>query len=214
MILVIETCSKGGSISICREKEVLGFCKFSVGTSVAIYLIDKLDELLNQLNLDKSQIQKIIVSNGPGSLTGIRIGISTAIGLSVSLGVECVGISLLEAIAFTADSEKVVSIFMPNPKQYYLQKFEEGIKSDVALLTECEFLEVDKILNNWDRIAYKDFEPELRYNGRNSSYAIKEPNLSKYLYLYYYSNQQKGKFCHPQPIYLENKEYKKWVMTR
>lgn len=207
MILVIETSLKRGSISVCEKGNVLGFKIFPVGTSVAMHFLDYLEDLLNEIKIDRKQFEKILVSVGPGSLTGIRIGISSAMGLSVSLGIECLGVSLLESLAFCAKSNKVLSAIKLNSGQYYLQKFEGGIKGSVEL-KNSDYLEKEKNLDDYSKIIYSDKDFILNYIDSNSWEKI-ELNISKYLYFYYFSTKEYKNFTEPFPIYLQNNDYKK-----
>jgi tRNA threonylcarbamoyl adenosine modification protein YeaZ len=63
--------------------------------------LPRLSRLLEQNDISFQSISGIIVSRGPGSFNGLRVGISTAKGLAFSLGVPIVGISTLEAIAYS-----------------------------------------------------------------------------------------------------------------
>lgn len=62
-------------------------------------LLANIASMLGRNHIDKKSIDMIAVSNGPGSYTGIRIGLATAIGLQNALGIPCYGVSLLAAMA-------------------------------------------------------------------------------------------------------------------
>lgn len=98
MLLAIESAVDGGSIAILDGESVVGSLVGSDGVSKAEDILPKLDLLLDQIGCHKDQITKIAVSVGPGSFTGLRIGISSALGLRSALGIECIGVNLFSAI--------------------------------------------------------------------------------------------------------------------
>lgn len=68
----------------------------------ATRLLPLADDLLDEAHIDWSELERIAVGVGPGTFTGLRIGIATARGLAQSLGVELVGVSSLRALAHGA----------------------------------------------------------------------------------------------------------------
>jgi tRNA threonylcarbamoyladenosine biosynthesis protein TsaB len=102
IILAIETAVAGGSLALYRDGEILAEISGDPQISRAADLLPNIDKLLRSNDLELGDIGLIAVSLGPGSYTGIRIGISTALGLGRSVGVEIQGISLLRAIASDA----------------------------------------------------------------------------------------------------------------
>ena len=62
-------------------------------------LLPLIDSLLNESAVEREQLQGIAVAAGPGSFTGIRIGVSTARALAQGLGIPAVGVSTLQALA-------------------------------------------------------------------------------------------------------------------
>jgi tRNA threonylcarbamoyl adenosine modification protein YeaZ len=97
LVLGIEAAVLGGSISVAEEGDVLASWANPSGPRSDQLLIG-LDELFSSSGVDMRSIAAIAASVGPGSYTGIRIGLSTAMGLAYALGVPCRGVSLLNAI--------------------------------------------------------------------------------------------------------------------
>ena len=98
-ILAIETSTYSGSIAIMEDSKILGEYYFDVGPAHTEKLIPSVHWLLKELNVKKSDLNAIAVSLGPGSFTSLRVGISTAKGISYSLGIPLVGVSSLLALA-------------------------------------------------------------------------------------------------------------------
>jgi len=99
-ILNIETSTTNCSVSLSFEGETLCLKedydnKYSHAERLHMYI----DEVLKQANIEASKIQAIAVSKGPGSYTGLRIGVSAAKGLCFALGKPLIAISTLQALA-------------------------------------------------------------------------------------------------------------------
>ena len=115
-ILGIETTGAYASVALLREGDVPGSCKgngsegdFSLDVihgndrfSHLQNLTPQIKTLLERNHVDIKDIGAIAVSHGPGSFTGIRIGVSTARALSQVTGIPCVAVSSLEALALRA----------------------------------------------------------------------------------------------------------------
>ena len=98
-ILAIEAAVGGGSLAVVSDGSVLHSWHGEPGAPRSEELLLRISEALDAARLSVGDLFQIAVSTGPGSYTGIRIGIATALGLAYSLGIPVVGISLLPAIA-------------------------------------------------------------------------------------------------------------------
>jgi tRNA threonylcarbamoyladenosine biosynthesis protein TsaB len=67
-------------------------------------------ELLEEAGWDWDQLDRVAVGVGPGTFTGLRIGIATARGLAQARGLELVGVSTLESLSLNADAENVCAV--------------------------------------------------------------------------------------------------------
>jgi len=101
VILAIESAIGKGSIAIFRGEKLLA--ESSGEAAQAETLLVEIQRAAAALDLGFNSIRKIAVSAGPGSFTGLRIGIATALGLSRALKIPAVGVPLLEAIAESAE---------------------------------------------------------------------------------------------------------------
>src|SRR5690606_31260140 len=66
----------------------------------SLRLMPAIVQLMNDLNMKPNDLDKIVVANGPGSYTGVRIGVTTAKTLAWSLNIPVVGVSSLEVLAY------------------------------------------------------------------------------------------------------------------
>lgn len=139
--LAIESAVNGGSLAIVQGVRVIAaYDGGEKGVSRAEDLMPNLERLLGSSGLDKRDISKIAVSIGPGSFTGLRIGIATAIGLKRSLGIDYVGISLLNAMAELATDESVISAVPMGKADVCFQRFSSDLAvSEPVAVSEAEF---------------------------------------------------------------------------
>lgn len=101
-ILAIDSSAKSASASIIENEKVL--CEFYInsGLTHSETLMPMIKDLLTVTNTEINTIDAFAVSTGPGSFTGIRIGISSVKGMAFALNKPCISVSTLEAIAYNA----------------------------------------------------------------------------------------------------------------
>lgn len=100
LILNIETATKNCSVTIAKNGDILGCKELNNGQySHAEVLHPFIDELLSDLKIDTSEIDAIAVSKGPGSYTGLRIGVSAAKGLCFALHKPLISIDTLSSLS-------------------------------------------------------------------------------------------------------------------
>ena len=96
-------------------------------------LMPLLQEVLTEADIALSDLSAIGVGTGPGNFTGIRISVSAARGLALSLGIPAVGVSLLDCLALGADAPVLASLDARRD-HVYLQRFAEGHDRGPALV--------------------------------------------------------------------------------
>ncbi len=94
LILAFDTATNLATSALVRDGEVLG-----ERTSSASRVLADADDLLREAGVGQADISHVAVGTGPGSFTGIRIGLAAARGLAFSLDVPVAGISTLDALA-------------------------------------------------------------------------------------------------------------------
>lgn len=100
LILSIETSTTNCSVSLSKEGEILALKEDNnKGYSHAESLHLFIDEVLKQSNIKVEQLDAIAISKGPGSYTGLRIGVSTAKGLCFAIDKPLIAISTLESLS-------------------------------------------------------------------------------------------------------------------
>ena len=109
--LAVETAIGSGSLALIDGDCVLGSVCGSGLTSRAEDILPNIEFLLNTNEIQKGGISQLAISTGPGSYTGLRIGIATILGLGKALGIEIVGIPLFTALVHSInDSEPYLAV--------------------------------------------------------------------------------------------------------
>ena len=99
IILHIETATDVCSVALSRGTEIIGVKEEAGGNNHAKNLLPFVDEVLKQGGCKIADLNSVAVSIGPGSYTGLRIGVSTAKGIAYTAGIPVMAISTLESIA-------------------------------------------------------------------------------------------------------------------
>lgn len=100
LILNIETSTRVCSVCIAREGKLIGIKESEEEKSHAKKLTGFIDELLKEHGYTYKDLDAIAVNKGPGSYTGLRIGVSTAKGLCYATGLPLIAINTLQSMAF------------------------------------------------------------------------------------------------------------------
>lgn len=100
LILSIETATSVCSVALHEHSGALvGIIELFQDNVHGQKLMPVIEALLRQLGVDKDELDAVAVSKGPGSYTGLRIGVSTAKGLAYALDIPLIGVDTLDALA-------------------------------------------------------------------------------------------------------------------
>ena len=99
-ILALETSAVSASVAICEDEALIAQSFQRTGLTHSATLMPMLEAMLKNSGMSMNDIDLIAVAAGPGSFTGLRIGVSAAKGLAWSLDKPCADVSTLEAMAW------------------------------------------------------------------------------------------------------------------
>lgn len=126
-ILAIETATKVCSVAMMGEGEILGEMSLNIPQVHVERLVVMINDLLRNLHWNYEDLDGIAVSNGPGSFTGLRIGLSVAKGIAFGLDKSLIAIPTLEAIAYSiigfAEDKIIVPILHSRAEEFYFASF-------------------------------------------------------------------------------------------
>ena len=105
LILSIETATKICSVALSKDGEIVASKETEEGNSHSTQLAPFIKEIIENSVYDFKDLEAIAVSMGPGSYTGLRIGVSTAKGLCFGLNIPLIAVSTLEAMAVQAKNQ-------------------------------------------------------------------------------------------------------------
>ena len=98
-ILAFETSAKAGSVALLEDDKLLGENYQNTGLTHSQTLMTMAEDLLKSAGLTPQDVQAVAVAAGPGSFTGVRIGVAAAKGFAWGGELPCYGVSTLEAMA-------------------------------------------------------------------------------------------------------------------
>lgn len=147
LILSIDTSAAHCAAALLSGDVVLSERLEPMHKGQAERLFPMLEEVLSENDLTWSDLDALGVCTGPGNFTGIRIAVSSARGLSLSLGIPAVGVSKLEAMAYGTRG-RVTSVLDARRDRIYLQSFQDasalGAPRMAAILDIYNHLEKDQ----------------------------------------------------------------------
>ena len=94
LTLAFDTATSAATVALVRDGDVLG-----ERVSRAVQVLEDADKLLSQAALEQTELTGLVVGTGPGSFTGLRMGLAAARGLALALDLPVAGVSTLAALA-------------------------------------------------------------------------------------------------------------------
>ena len=98
-ILALDTTARVASAAICNDTQLISLYTQNVGLTHSETMLPMIEALLKHSRTDINDIDLFACSSGPGSFTGVRIGVSVIKGLAFEKNKQCIGVSTLEALA-------------------------------------------------------------------------------------------------------------------
>jgi tRNA threonylcarbamoyladenosine biosynthesis protein TsaB len=129
MLLGIDTCGSTGTLALARrEGERIAFMGETElgGKTYSAMLTPRLRELLAVHNIGLQQLEAIVVVNGPGSFTGVRVGVSAVKGLIEGLNIPVIAVSRLAVLARKAQAK--YSVLDAGRGEFYFGDYEDGAR--------------------------------------------------------------------------------------
>lgn len=145
-LLAIDSSARAASAAVCDDERILCESYVDVKLTHSETLLLMLDAVLRAAALDLSGIDCIAVSAGPGSFTGLRIGIAAVKGLAYPKGLPCIAVSTLEGLAYNLTGQSCIACAVMDArcKQVYTACFDvEG--DTVTRMTEDDAITIETL---------------------------------------------------------------------
>jgi tRNA threonylcarbamoyladenosine biosynthesis protein TsaB len=150
LILAVETATLAGSIAIVRGGEAIGRLKGDPAVSHSNTLLADLDQLLGETGIKLPEIDLFAVAAGPGSFTGLRIGIATVKALAATVVRPCAAVPTLQAIALGGGPSKATVALLPAGRgEVFAQLFSVSNDGAVRALDEPAHLAPKKMFDKY-----------------------------------------------------------------
>lgn len=188
-VLGIESSSTTASIALMDDYKMIGEYTMNNTMKHSKTLMPMLEDLLNRLDMDVSDIDLVSVSEGPGSFTGLRIGSATAKGIAHGLDLKVASIPTLEVLASTVmvPGARVGVVVYARAREVYFAEYDIEYKSGVFVPVEVSkiiALELEPLIerlssNTIDGDYYligdgiQRFEED--FKGLNDRYVLPKP---------------------------------------
>ena len=160
--LFIDTCTSHLIVSTIIDNKIVSYFNEKIDKGMSNYILPEIEKQLKENNLEASSIDAIFVSNGPGSFTGIRVGLTISKVYAWSLNIKVIPISSLEVLASTKSSKNNLALMDARRGYVFLGAYDQDLNN---------IIKDSYVLYNEDN--YKDYNI-ISYDNFNNS---KEPNI-------------------------------------
>lgn len=153
-ILSIDTASNVCSVSLLNNTTIIKELHLKNGKTQSENLVPLLKELMDDCNMNFSDINLIAIDKGPGSFTGIRIGVSTIKAIAEIYKINVIGVSSLQSLAFNDDCKNntIISLIDARNNQVYCGVFNGNDRNECLCFAD----DINTTLNKITSFVTKD----------------------------------------------------------
>lgn len=127
LVLGIDTSLDACSVAIVRDGETLAHLHEKMTRGQAERLAPMVREAAQAAGIAFAEVDRVAVITGPGSFTGVRVGLSFARALALSIAKPCIGVSTLEALALEDGEEGARAALIETPGAAYFARYQDGV---------------------------------------------------------------------------------------
>ena len=195
--LFIDTSLVNVSISIIKDGKILSLISKEIPNMHSVYATKFVKDAIDEANIDANDVDNIFVINGPGSFTGVRIGVTIAKTYGYLIKKDIIPVSSLKSLAISANyNGTILSMIPANKSNYYVGIYD----NDYNEIIPEQFMNKEKILE-----LCSQYNPYIV--GVDTSvigtYKINKQNLDVLRITNYYMNHEKVNYYKLVPNYLK-----------
>jgi len=214
-ILSIDTASNLCTVALLEDEQCIKEIIVNDARNHSEKIMPVIEQILQETNLSLKDINLIVCDKGPGSFTGIRIGIGTVLAFQDSLNIPCIGISSLEALVYNVKKDGLIcSLIDAKNNNLYLGLFKLE-NNEYTQIGDFEFRTISELvtlLKNYDlpitfvgdgSLVHKDF---INAHFKNCLFADKNELSSYSLGIAGLNTYKKGIETSLIPLYLRKSQ--------
>lgn len=149
--LFIDTSLSDVSIALLKDNKIISKIVKSIPNEHSKYALIYIEKVLKEANINPNEVNHIMVVNGPGSFTGIRIGLTIAKVYAYLLNIKVTLISSLKTLALSEEGEYILSLIDARNNNYYLGLYDNNY-NEVIEEHFSNIDEVNKLLEEYKNI--------------------------------------------------------------
>ncbi|MCI6265680.1 MAG: tRNA (adenosine(37)-N6)-threonylcarbamoyltransferase complex dimerization subunit type 1 TsaB [Erysipelotrichaceae bacterium] len=181
--LFIDTSSSDVSIAIMKDKKILSNITKSIPNKHSIYTVSFIEQMIKEANLTVNDIEKIMVVTGPGSFTGVRIGVTIAKVYAYLKNLSIISISSLKMMSISCEHKYCLALIDAHHDNYYLGLYDENNQE----IMKEQFNTKEKVLE-----LIEKYQPRIvsNENIEIGKYKIKKQSLDISKIITYYQKEE------------------------
>ena len=185
LILGVESSAVSASAAVYEDEKMLSSKFINAGLTHSQTLLPLIVDALKSANKSFDDIEKIAVSVGPGSFTGVRIGVATVKGIAFKKNIPCVAVSALEAIAnndFFEEGAVICACMDARRNQFYnaLFKINDGKVSRITPDRAIDIMQIKSDTEKFDNVIVAGDGAELAYKTLQSDNVFLADETSRF----------------------------------
>lgn len=169
--LFLDTASSHRILALVDNDKIVYYLDEENGTDLSIKMVQIIEDAFKNVNFTINDIDKIFIGTGPGSFTGIRIGITIAKVLAWSLKIDIIPISTLEMFASTNTKKRYNVSYIDARRDYFYAGIYDNNLNEILLDAYISKSNLVEILNKYDDKAF------ISYTNVFDDTTIPKPNI-------------------------------------